>query len=322
MPNNHPLKIWSNVKYTDAAMKLLREVTAEHELLLASDHSETAAQELLTTADIAFGQPKTEPVKDAATLRWVHLDSAGYDRFDTAEMRAAFNSRGAVLTGSSQVYNEPCAEHALALMMALARRLPESFDSQRGAHDWKFSETRAKQFLLRGQTALLLGYGAIGQRLAELLAPFAMNVIAVRRHRTGDEPVKVVTEAELDEYLPLADHVVSSLPSNAGTAKFINAARLARMKRGAIFYNIGRGSTVDQEALLDALASGRLAAAFLDVTDPEPLPPSHPLWTAPNCFITPHTAGGHVDEKERLVIHFKENLDRFISGDALSDRIY
>jgi phosphoglycerate dehydrogenase-like enzyme len=93
------------------------------------------------------------------------------------------------------------------------------------------------------------------------------------------------------------------------------------MKPGAIFYNIGRGATVDQEALVAALRSGRLGAAWLDVTDPEPLPPGHPLLRAPNCFITPHTAGGHHNEFEMLARHFLDNFRRFINGAPLRDRV-
>jgi phosphoglycerate dehydrogenase-like enzyme len=93
------------------------------------------------------------------------------------------------------------------------------------------------------------------------------------------------------------------------------------MKRGAILYNIGRGTTVDQEALLESLLCGHLGAAWLDVTDPEPLPDDHPLWTAPNCYITPHTAGGHQKESETLVRHFLQNFERFLGGFPLRDRI-
>jgi phosphoglycerate dehydrogenase-like enzyme len=93
------------------------------------------------------------------------------------------------------------------------------------------------------------------------------------------------------------------------------------MKPGAVFYNIGRGTTVDQVALIAALKAGPLSAAYLDVTDPEPLPPNHPLWTAPNCWITPHTAGGHDDEFGRLAGHFLQNLGRFGRGETLADRV-
>jgi phosphoglycerate dehydrogenase-like enzyme len=101
----------------------------------------------------------------------------------------------------------------------------------------------------------------------------------------------------------------------------MSADRLARMKPSAVFYNIGRGTTVDQTALLEALRAGKIAAARLDVTDPEPLPPDHPLWTAPNCQITPHTAGGHAEEFHRLVGHFLTNLGRYLKGEELRDRV-
>jgi phosphoglycerate dehydrogenase-like enzyme len=125
----------------------------------------------------------------------------------------------------------------------------------------------------------------------------------------------------VDEWLPRADHIVNILPANEGTVHFLNAERLASLKRGAIVYNIGRGTTLDQEALMRELHGGRIAAAYLDVTDPEPLPPDHPLWQTPNCFITPHTGGGHVTEKERQVRHFLDNLRRFEKGEPLHNRI-
>ena len=125
----------------------------------------------------------------------------------------------------------------------------------------------------------------------------------------------------VDELLSSADHVVNLLPANDSTNKFMTAARFGLMRQGATFYNIGRGSTVDQDALVAVLKSGQLAAAYLDVTEPEPIPRNHPLWTAPNCFITPHTAGGHDTEFQRLVEHFLSNLDRFEKGDPLIDRV-
>ena len=146
-------------------------------------------------------------------------------------------------------------------------------------------------------------------------------MIAVRRTPTGDEPIKTITEAELDKYLPTADHVVNILPANPQTKDFVNADRFAAMKRGAKYYTIGRGTTTDQDALLAALQTGQLSEAYLDVTNPEPLPSEHPLWKTPNCYITPHTAGGHANEQERLARLFLENLKRFAAEDELLDRI-
>lgn len=127
--------------------------------------------------------------------------------------------------------------------------------------------------------------------------------------------------SELAARLPECDHVVNILPGGAETRHFFNAEMFERMQFGTVFYNIGRGSTVDQDALIDALRSGRLRAAYLDVTDPEPLPPEHPLWRAPSCFITPHAAGGTYDEETRLERHFTDNLARYVKGEPLVDRV-
>jgi phosphoglycerate dehydrogenase-like enzyme len=236
-------------------------------------------------------------------------------------VRAALAARGAALTTSSGVYDEPCAEHALAMMLALARRLPQALDAQRTDRGWDGAGMRAASRLLVGERVVLLGFGAIARRLVELLAPFRMDVVAVRRRARGDEPVRVVAESELEAHLAAADHVVNVLPGGAGTARLVDARRVAAMKPGARFYNVGRGTTVDQDALVAALCSGQLGAAYLDVTDPEPLPPDHPLWAAPNCYITPHSAGGQVREMEALVEHFLANLRRFAAGAALLERV-
>jgi phosphoglycerate dehydrogenase-like enzyme len=235
--------------------------------------------------------------------------------------QAAWQGRGGLLSTSSGVYAEPCAQHVLAMMLAESRRLPQAHEVQRTDRSWPGDELRRQSRLLRGQTVLLLGCGAIARRLVELLAPFDMRIIAYRRSIRGDEPCPVVCGTELAQWLPQADHVVNLLPANEQTRRFVSRERFEQMGRGAIFYNIGRGTTVDQDALLEALHSSRLAAAYLDVTDPEPLPPQHPLWREPNCHITPHTAGGHDDEPRRLVRHFLENLRRFTSGEELLDRV-
>lgn len=320
------LTIWTNAKFGDAHRAMLAEGVKPHRLIFstqlsASNLAKAAADETMQEADIAFGQPDPDQALQCPRLRWIHLTTAGYTRYDGAVFREAFGGRGSVLTNSSMVYNEPCAEHVLAYMLANARQLMPSLDTQRTDRAWPTLETRAKTALLVGQSVVLLGFGAIGQRLAELLALFGMQITAVRRRPAGDENVRVISEDGLTEALATADHVVNILPDNPATVGYVNATRLAAVKRGAIFYNVGRGTTVDPASLLAALQSGQLGAAYLDVTDPEPLPPEHPLWTAPNCYITPHSAGGHNTEQQRLVQHFIENLRRFEKSEALRDRV-
>ena len=320
------LTIWTNAQFSETARAQLTDALTPHRLvfstqLSASNLAKAAPDPAMLEADIAFGQPDPDMALQSTRLRWIHLTTAGYTRYDGAEFRSAFGGRGAQLTNSSRVYDEPCAEQVLSFMLAQARQLPGSHESQRTDHAWPTLERRAISRLLLGQSVVLLGFGAIGRRLAELLAPFSMDVTAVRRKPAGDENVRVVTEDALAGALAKADHVVNILPENAATKAFVNAERLASMKPGAIFYNVGRGTTVDQDALLAALNSGHLGAAWLDVTDPEPLPPTHPLWAAPRCHITPHTAGGHDTEQQRLVSHFVENLRRFEAIGDLLDRV-
>ena len=326
MTSTMSLTIWCNAKFNDAADRLLAEGVSGHTLIRAAAGSSdvlAAGQPdpNLLTADIAFGQPVAADCAGARRLHWVEVSSAGYTRYDTPEFRETFRARGAAFTNASSVFADPCAQHVLAMMLALGRNLLPSYQTQLTDHAWHYDARRATSRLLTGQTVLLLGFGAIGRRLAGLLAPLGMTLLAVRRQTRSERGVRIIAEGQVSAALATADHVVNVLPENDSTRNYVNARRLGCCKPGAAFYNVGRGPTVDQAALLDALQSGRLGAAYLDVTDPEPLPPDHPLWTAPNCFITPHTAGGRHDQDEALVRHFLANLQAFETGAPMTDRI-
>lgn len=327
-PAPRPLTVWCNTLFAEAAQAALREGVAArgHRLLLSRTASAAVlsaggADDGLADADIAFGQPPVESCLQARRLRWLEVSTGGYARYDTADFREALLGRRIAFTNASSVFADSCAQHALALMLAVARQLPSSMAAQLSDRSWNYECGRYLCRRLTGSTVLLLGYGAIGRRLRELLAPFGCTVIAVRRQSRSVEGVRIVPVEELTRVLPLADHIVNILPDNEETRGFVNARRLACLKPGACFYNVGRGVTVDQRALLEALQSGRLGAACLDVTDPEPLPPGDPLWDAPNCLITPHIAGGRPDQDEALVAHFLANLDAFTRSEPLTDRV-
>lgn len=307
------MTIWSGGDYTgkgfpSEAARELREAVGEN-LVLGGD----------PRGEILFGQPDPQQALALPDLKWIQVTSAGYTRYDTPEFREALRAKGAVLTNSSSVFDEPCAQHLLAFLLAFARRLPDARDEQLGGRDWSVERRRLDSRLLQDGKLLIVGYGAIARRLVELLAPFGIEIVAVRRKPKGDEAVSTHPIEELDRLLPEADYVANILPANASTDGLFDAAKFAKMQDGAFFANIGRGTTVDQDALLAALP--RLAAAYLDVTDPEPLPKDHPLWSAPGVFITPHTAGGHRGEEVRLVRHFLANLKRFQEGEQLTDRV-
>jgi phosphoglycerate dehydrogenase-like enzyme len=318
--------IWTNTPLPDSSLARLRAGIGANRLLISTQLSNILSaagpDPLLAEADIAFGQPDPDQLLGLTRLKWIHLSTAGYTRYDRPDLRQSLAGRKILVTNSSSVFDEPCAEHALMFMMAAARDFPAALANQLGPRVWPQDNIRMHSHLLTGQSVLILGFGAIAHRLVELLQPFRMDVRAVRRSPRQNEPIPVQPMTELEKLLPWADHVVNILPADPSTNRFMNAQRFTLMKSGSVFHNIGRGSTVDQPALIESLTKEHLAAAYLDVTDPEPLPPNHPLWTTPNCFITPHTAGGHADEFDRTVDHFLENLGRFQSSKPLLDNIF
>jgi phosphoglycerate dehydrogenase-like enzyme len=321
------LTIFTDISLEGETKGLLVNNVAPHGIIwggkkgsLISLKSETAPA--LADADIAFGQPGVSEIFATSHLRWVHLSSAGYTRYDTAEFCKMAKDRKLALTTSSSVYAEPCAEHLFSFMLAQVRRLPAALKTRNDFAKASRHQLRSTSTTLQGQSVVILGFGTIARHLIELLRPFNMKIVAMRRQPKGDESVSTITPKELLPALANADHVVNLLPGNDDSSRFMAGPQFAAMKRGAAFYNIGRGTTVDQDALNEALHSGQVSAAWLDVTEPEPLPADHPLLSAPNCFITPHVGGGHANESEMLVRHFLENFRRFLNEDSLLDRVF
>jgi phosphoglycerate dehydrogenase-like enzyme len=236
-------------------------------------------------------------------IRWVQLPSAGVelwlDHVDGAR----------VWTSAAGAYGLPVAEHALALMLAGARRLA---DCAR-ASTW----TAPRAAPLDGSTVAIVGAGGIGRALIALLEPLDVEVLALtRRGRDGTLPAD-----RLGDVLPRAHHVVIAAPATPGTRHIIGAAELEAMRDDAWLVNVARGPLVDTDALVAALARGAIAGAALDVTDPEPLPDGHPLWSEPRALITPHIANPALTLRRYLAQHVQENVTRFANGDPLLSAI-
>jgi phosphoglycerate dehydrogenase-like enzyme len=320
------LTVWCNLPLPESALSALTEGLGPHRLVRAVEMPEFnqplgKPDRLLPEADVVFGQPEVDQCITSTRLLWIHLTSAGYTTFASDDARAALIARSVPVSTSSSVYAEPCAQHVLAFMLTEARQLPRSLRNQATVRGWDTTSTRAASFLLKDKTVLLVGYGSIASHLADLLAPFNLKLIGFRRRPRGDETIEVHAIEELGAYLPNGDFIVDCLPAASETADFFDSKRFAAMKSGAIFINVGRGATVDQMALLAALRRD-LRAAYLDVATPEPLPSRSPLWLQRNCFITPHVAGGHADEYDRLGVLFLANFQRFLHGQPLTGRVY
>lgn len=325
MTNRSTLTVWTNHDLDSDRLDWLREHIAPHHLVISQGDKvnnlmEGVSDEACVKADIAFGQPAVEDIIASRDLKWVHITSAGFTRYDRHDLREALFANEVAFTNSSSVYDDPCAQHALAMMLCHNRRLPMSLASQHESK-WAYNSLRPIERILGGEKVLIVGYGAIGVRLAELLRPFGSEIIGIRRSLKGDEPVPTFPIEDIGQHLPWADHVVNLLPASDDTAKIFDARKFAAMKPGAAFYNVGRGDTVDQDALIAALESGHVGAAYLDVTSPEPLPADHPLWRAPNCLITPHVAGGMQNEMDVLLNHFADNFTLFLEGEPLRDLV-
>jgi phosphoglycerate dehydrogenase-like enzyme len=209
------------------------------------------------------------------------------------------------------VHDGPVSEWVVGAILAMERRLPEFLAFQKSA-EWNREAADTAIDDLEGRAVLVLGHGSIGRALAARLAPFGTRVIGVARQARDDtHPV-----SELPNLLPQADVVVNLLPLSPETQKIVDGDFFARMKAGSLFVNAGRGKTVDTDALLEALNSGRIRAA-LDVTDPEPLPADHPLWRAPNVLITPHVAGSVTRWRARGYRFAGEQIRRYAAGQPL-----
>jgi D-2-hydroxyacid dehydrogenase (NADP+) len=249
---------------------------------------------------------------DATNLRWLHSMSAGVDN----PVFGMFLQRGVRVTTSSGASAEPIAGTVMMYLLALSRDLPRLTRAQ-AAHEWQPHPYRE----LAGRSIAVIGYGPIGEHVVRLAVAFGMHPVIVRRAARGDEPAPVRTLAELDEVVSSIDVVVVALPLADETRGLISRDVIARMRPDALFVNVGRGELVDQLALTDALRSGRLGGAGLDVFDPEPLAADDPLWDLPNVIITPHNSGTTDGHLERTAEIFLDNLGRLVRGDELRNEV-
>lgn len=252
-----------------------------------------------------------------AALAWVHVHSAGVDR----PVYVALRERGVRVSTSAGCNATVVAHSAMAGVLALARRLPALMAAQRERR-WAPLIGSGLPPDLDGQTALVVGWGAIGQRIGALLRAFGLQVIAVRRergHEHGQDGVEFIAYDDLAGVLPRADWLILACPLTPRTRGLVDGSALAQMPASAHLINVARGELVHEAALVDALRHGRLAGAFLDVFAQEPLPDDSPLWALPNVIATPHSAGFSDGNEARVDALFLDNLRRWRLGLSLEN---
>ncbi len=266
-------------------------------------------------ASIIFGRPDIELLNSAHALKWLQNPSAGVEKWASCE---AFLKGSFELTTASGMH-EGCAQHAFALLLALSRRI-HLYEKTLKPGGWKSKDSKDTPLVLSGLTMGVLGLGALGRRVCEIARALGMKTMGLNRSgspaREADETHAIVA---LDSNLPRCDVLTLILPATPDTDDLINARRLALLPPHCLLINVGRGNAIDERALIEALKSGQLAGAGLDVFKQEPLPADSEFYALPNVLITPHIGGDRSDYEARAFEVFLDNLRRHLRGERLKN---
>ena len=265
---------------------------------------------------VVSGMWKNELIAGAGKLKFIQSISSGMDQYSKEQLAA----KGVRLASAAGVNARAVAEHALALILAVARRLPEARDNQHKKM-WRgmLGDLSQREDELGGKTLLIVGMGRIGSHLAKLAKAFDMKVLGIRRDpaQGANGADSIHGMAELVKLVPQADVVALTCALTPETTGLMSAAAFAAMRPSAVFVNVARGKVADEAALIKTLQANRIWAAAIDVTADEPLPAGSPLWSMPNVFITPHTAGETRAYEDNVLDILLENLDRLWRGEKV-----
>jgi phosphoglycerate dehydrogenase-like enzyme len=289
-----------------APLDLLHREASDVELSIGTDAEPLRADAAHADAVLIaprYGSLITELWRELRDVRWIHTLAAGVEflPFDLLQRSAV------VVTNSRGLYGDALGEFAIAAMLWFAKDLRRMIRNQ-DARRWEpYAVER-----IEGQTVGIIGYGGVGEAVGRRALALGMRVLPVRRRQEFGEPT-------VDEVIAQSDFIVMSTPLTPATYRLMSRERIAAMKPHAVFINLGRGTTVDEEALADALRNKSIRGAALDVFEVEPLPIAHPLWQLDNVLISPHTADHTEDSHLRAMQFFVENLKRFRAGESLQN---
>lgn len=294
-----------------AHLQRLQQAAPDHEIAIARSLEE--ARTLIETAEIVLGNRYfIQSLPSAKQLRWMQSNSVGVDIILTKKQLLL--DKGITLTCARGVYDSELAEHTLTLLLSLFRNIHLLRDEQR-THSWQRHGLRT----LHGSRCLILGWGSLAQEIARLITVMGGRIAAVRNqpHDSEEEGISLFGQQTWQAQLPETDALIICLPKTAETYHFVNGPILDQLSDNAFVINIGRGGTLDDQALLERVQTGQLAGAALDVFEEEPLPPSHPLWAEPKIMITPHVGRSLEGPEFKWQPLFEENLARYVRGETL-----
>jgi phosphoglycerate dehydrogenase-like enzyme len=329
------VEVLITVNFSEALVKQLAEISSRlHLQVLVANQSQDIPAEAWERAEVLYTHRVLPTPEEAPRLQWIQFHWAGADHAVDLPLLARPGLQATTMSGASA---SQMAEHAVMMMLALGHHLPDANALQRRS-EWPAERwERFSPKELRGNTVGIVGYGSVGRQIARLLSAFGAQVLATKRDAmhpedngyipegqgdpTGDLVQRLYPPQALRSMLKLCDYVVVCTPLTAETRNLLGAEELAALKPGAYLVALSRGGIIDHNALLPLLRDQKIAGAALDVFPTEPLPADSPLWKLPNVIITPHVAGFSPEYDQRAVVLFAENLQRYLAGLPLYNRI-
>jgi phosphoglycerate dehydrogenase-like enzyme len=313
----HSFELWHAPSWI---CERLQQQFPDHHFLQLQNY-DRVPQEIADTDVFVGWSLRPEQFVAAKKLRWIHSPAAAVHQLMYPELVRS----NVVVTNSTGIHGPVVAEHAIAVLLALAKRLPQALQYQ-AKHEWSQDQLWHEQPRPRevaSSTVAVIGMGGIGREFAARAKALGMKIVAVRENPAKglDGADAVYSPEQIDEVLPQADYVLLCPPVTPATTGLMNAARLAKMKPDAYLINVARGPLIDEPALLDALQKRRIAGAALDVFNEEPLPSSSPFWLLDNILITPHTAAVTERLWERHYRLIVDNMKRFLAGEPLMNQV-
>lgn len=311
-------KILVLVPFTDEQKRELEAKAPGYEIQYVTiTEGGVVTDDMIKESSAILGNLPPQRLQCAEKLEWLQLNSSGSDVY----VRDGVLPKGCKLTNSTGSYGLALSEHMLALTFFMKKKLGLYLRNQE-KHLW---HDEGRVTAIKDSTTLVIGYGDIGENYGRRMAALGSKVYGIRRRAAAcpDYMEGMGTFEQLDEWLSKADIVAMALPNSPETAKIMNAERIAKMKKGSLLVNVGRGTSIDYDALYEALKAGVIDSAAADVTDPEPLPEDHPLWDCQNFFVTPHIAGDfHLQETlDSIVATFIENLGHFVNDEEMINQV-
>ena len=300
--------IYSAVSLNQQQKNILIESSGSITLVFQDEIPDHQQFEIFLKSTICFGNVSPDWLEQTENLKWSQLESVGFGEYQKLSQPTEF-----IMTNLKGFFSVPVAETALAGILALYRGT-DGLAMYKHHKIWHGATLRPGLRILQGARVLILGGGNIGRQIKKLLSVFDVQLSIFDRYQPDAE---ISTLTELDSIIPDVDILISCLPETEETIGLLGQSRLAKMKTDAVFVNVGRGSVVDENALVQLLMKQRIGGCVLDVTHQEPIPPDHPLWTCPNTLLTQHTGGGWIDENTGRVNLFLNNLKRFNQGKEL-----